>query len=84
MEAAAILEWTKLGVEVAGWIVGIIARYASGDDGPEVRRVIDVLPAKMRADVEHERQRALLTAELAAQLRGTEPPPSPFDGDDGA
>jgi hypothetical protein len=69
--AADVGAWIKIGIEAGTWLAGMIARFVAGDDSEPVRRVIDVLPSQMRADVEHERQRELLRAELVGDLATT-------------
>ncbi len=63
-----VVSWLTLAGQLAGFAISMVNRYLDGDDSPEVMRVIDVLPAEMRADVEHERQRRLLEDELREDL----------------
>ena len=52
--------------EVVSWVVKAVGAFIAGG---ESRHLIDVLPEKLRADVEHLRQRTLLKKELEEKLK---------------
>jgi hypothetical protein len=68
------VEGLKLGFEIGKWAVETIAAFIAGDDGPEPKRLAEILPDKLRSDVEHARQRRLLEAELRGDLDAGEHP----------
>ena len=68
MTPAEAAQWTELGLKVGGWILGLILRHVDGDDSPEVRRAMDILPPDLRADVEHARQRRLTREAIEEDL----------------
>lgn len=55
---------------VVGWLIEIIGRWIGGDDAPDVRRVIEILPGELRSDLEHARQRELMRQAAEAELGG--------------
>jgi len=61
-----VKEAIELGAEIAGWVIKAVAAFVNGDDN--ARHLVDVLPAKMKADVEHARQKAELRKQLAEKL----------------
>lgn len=64
------MDWAAIAGAAGAFVGGMIARFISGDTSPEVRRVIDVLPGEMRADIEAARQRAAAEEEFKAALDG--------------
>jgi hypothetical protein len=52
------------------FIWGMIARWLDGDESPEVVRLIEILPEALRADLELERQRRVLAAQLEEKFHG--------------
>lgn len=60
--------WGPIAAQAGGFLLSAIVRYVDGENSPEILRVVDVLPAELRADVEHARQRALLDSELRSDL----------------
>ncbi len=62
------MEEARLIAEIVKWVLSVAVALISGDSGPEPKRLADILPPKLRADVEHARQRLLLAAELEADL----------------
>lgn len=71
--ASDVLKGLEIGGEIAKWVAGIVARYIAGEDSEPVRRVVDILPKKMRADVEHARQREMMRQQLEAAGLGERP-----------
>ena len=43
-------------------------RFVNGDDSEEVRRLIEILPAELQADVAHAKQYALMKQSLEEKL----------------
>lgn len=62
------METAKWIAEVVKWVVGVALAFVQGDDGPEPKRLAEILPPKLRADGEHLRQRRLLEQELREDL----------------
>lgn len=62
------METAKLIWEIVKWAGEAAMAFINGDDGPEPKRLAEVLPPKLKADLEHARQRRLLEAELLEDL----------------
>lgn len=62
------MEEAKLIAEILKWIANVAVALISGDDGPEPKRLAEILPPKLRADIEHARQRRLLRADLEVDV----------------
>ena len=68
--ASGIGTAVDIGVKIGGWIVDLVGRFINGDDSEEVRRVVDILPAELKADVMAARKRRELEEDLRADLGG--------------
>ncbi len=66
----------EIGSQLLPWLTETIDAFIHGDDSLEVRRVIDILPADRRADIEAQRQELLLERELREEF-GPDPTRSP-------
>lgn len=55
-------------MEIVKWVTDVVIAFVGGDDSPETKRLIEVLPDKYRSDIEHMRQAELLKKELEADL----------------
>lgn len=53
------MKWLELGGRVATWAVQTIGAFINGDTSEPVRRLVAILPAELKSDVEHAHQRAL-------------------------
>lgn len=71
------METAKIVLEVIKWAGAAILAFVNGDDAPEAKRLVEILPPELKADAEHARQRALLAAELDDDLE-----PDSRDDDD--
>lgn len=58
------LNWVRMIGEISKWVVETIVAFVKGDDSPDVRKLIDILPAHFKSDLEHARQREVLRQEL--------------------
>lgn len=58
------MEYASIIIEVVKWAAEVAARFIEGDSGPEPQRLAAILPPKLRADLEHLRQRDLLAREI--------------------
>ena len=57
----------KLVVEIIQWLTGIVLALVQGANSPDAERLADILPADLRSDVEHARQRRLTEQALSGQ-----------------
>ena len=64
------MEEAKIAFEILKWVGSIVLRFLAGDEGPEPKRLLEVLPPQLRADLEHARQKRLLEEELRRDLSG--------------
>lgn len=63
-----IVEVVKALLPIGEWIVGMVLRFIDGDDGEDVARALDGIPAEWRSRVEAVRQRKLTEDALRADL----------------
>lgn len=62
------MDEARLIFEIVKWAGSAALAFIGGDDAPEPKRLSEILPAKLKADLEHARQRRLLTIELDGDL----------------
>jgi hypothetical protein len=62
------MEEARIVLEVLRWVADAVGAFLAGEEGPEPKRLVEVLPDELRSDLEMARQRRLLGEELAADL----------------
>jgi hypothetical protein len=63
-------EVVELILRALGVLGPMIAAWINGSDDPEVLRLVEILPGDIRTELELERQRRLLEADLRAKEAG--------------
>jgi len=59
-----------LGFRIAKWVVETIGKFIAGDNSEPVKRLAELLPDELKADVEHARQYELTRKALEEDFSG--------------
>lgn len=62
--AGDIARGLDLGFRIGKWAVDTIIKFVNGDNSEPVKRLADILPPELKADVEHARQYELTRKSL--------------------
>ena len=62
------MDEAKIVVRILAWVAHVVIAVIDGRDHPAAKRLHDILPAELRADIEAARQRRQMEAELRDDL----------------
>jgi len=62
------MEEAKIVVRILAWVAQVVIAVLDGQDHPAAKRLRDILPTELRADIEAARQRRQMEAELRDDL----------------
>lgn len=65
-------KWAELGFRIGQWVLQVVSAFIDGDDSEPVKRLVELLPPELKADVEHARQYELTRKALEEDLRGAD------------
>jgi len=62
------LKWVELGGRVASWAIGLVGAFIGGASTEDAKRLVEILPPELKADVEHARQYEIARKVLVEEL----------------